>query len=148
MATKDEKISALSKLMTDGIITSEEFAKLVTALESNAQTLQKEKSPAQLAYEQYIENVVSKAFKSPASIKYPPFSPEMVKHGTIKLDAKEQTLKYIETYVDAANSYGALLREPIIIVIDDNFNCKSWAQHLSLGSLFGKSKAWITMSKK
>lgn len=41
----------------------------------------------------------------------------MVKQGKIKLDMREQEVRYIETYADAPNSYGTMLREPIIIGI-------------------------------
>ena len=71
----------------------------------------------------------------------------MVKEGTIKLDFKEQKVKYIETYVDAPNSYGAMLREEIIIGIDDDFNTLWWAQHVQISALLGKSKGWIKMTK-
>lgn len=143
-----DKINALTSLMTNGILTAEEFAKIVAVL--NGATPQegvKEKTPAELTYEKYIKEKVATKFKSPASVQFPPFDPSMVKVGKIKLDFKEQEAKYIETYVDAPNSYGTMLREEIIIGIDDDFNPLYWAQHVQMGALLGKSKGWITISK-
>lgn len=146
--TIEEKISAMTNLMTTGVLTAEEFAKIVAVLNGNSvEASAREKSPAELTYEKYIRENVSKMFKSPGSIKFPPFVPSMVKEGTIKLDFKEQNVKYIETYVDAPNAYGTMLREEIIIGIDDEFNPLFWAQHVQISALLGKSKGWIKMSK-
>lgn len=146
--TIEEKISAITNLMTTGVLTAEEFAKIVSVLNGNAvEAPAREKSPAELTYEKYITGTVSKMFRSPGSIKFPPFDPAMVKQGTIKLDFKEQYVKYIETYVDAPNAYGTMLREEIIIGIDDDFNPLFWAQHVQVSPLLGKSKGWIKMSK-
>ena len=146
---KEEKVAALSKLMVEGILTADEFTRLIAALNSDGSAEKEvEKTPAQITYENYITQVVANAFKSPASVKFPPFDPSMVKEGFIKLDFRNQNVRYIETYVDAPNSYGTMLREPIIIGIDNNFNPLFWAQHLQIGTLLGKSKGWTTMSKK
>ena len=146
--SKQEKVAALSKLMIDGILTTEEFTRLVAALDGDAPAPAEEKTPAQRIYEDYIMNTVAAVFKSPASVKFPPFNPSMVKQGVIKLDMREQNVRYIETYVDAPNSYGTMLREPIIIGIDNDFNPLFWAQHLQLGTLLGKQKGWTTMKKR
>lgn len=146
--TIEEKISAIANLMTTGILSADEFSKIVAVLSgAPTEAAVREKTPAELTYEKYITDKVAKVFKSPASIKFPPFEPSMVKEGMIKLDFKEQKVKYIETYIDAPNSYGAMLREEIIIGIDDDFNPKFWAQHVQISPLFGKSKGWITVSK-
>lgn len=146
---KEAKIAALTKLMTDGILTADEFTRLIAALDGNVNVPQREpeKTPAQRTYENYITEKVAPFFKSPASVKFPPFDPSMVKQGVIKLDLKDQNVRYIETYVDAPNSYGTMLREQIIIGIDNDFNPLFWAEHLQLGTLLGKSKSWTTMSK-
>ena len=148
MATMEEKVTALTQLMINGTLTADELSRVIGALTGEAAPQEEEKSPAQKTYENYIKNVVVNAFKSPASVKFPPFDPSMVKQGAIKLDFKEQNVRYIETYVDAPNSYGTMLREPIIIGIDDQFTPLFWAQHLQISSLLGKQKGWTTMSRK
>ena len=148
MAQMEEKIAAITQLMMNGTLTADEFSRVVGALNGTTAPQEPEKTPAQKTYEEYIKNVVANAFKSPASVKFPPFDPSMVKQGSIKLDFKEQNVRYIETYVDAPNSYGTMLREPIIIGIDDQFTPLFWAQHLQISSLLGKQKGWTTMSRK
>lgn len=145
--TKEEKISALSKLMADGVFTADEFSRLVAALSPTETKSEEEKSPAERMYDGYIKNAVASVFKSPASVKFPPFDPSMVKQGTIRLDFKEQYVRYIETYVDAPNSYGAMLREDIIIGIDEDFHPLFWAQHTEISPLLGKSKGWTKMTR-
>lgn len=147
--TKEEKAAALSQLMVQGILTADELGRVIAALEpTNTTPVEPEKTPAQKIYDAYMTKVVAAAFKSPSQVKFPPFDPSMVKSGTIKLDMKEQNLRYIETYVDAPNSYGTMLREEIIIGINDNFAPLFWAQHVQLSPILGKTKGWITMSKK
>jgi len=146
--TIEQKIAEISKLMTSGILTADEFTKICAVLSGGmAVEPVREKTPAEKAYEDYITNTVAKNFKSPSAVKFPSFDASMVKEGTIKLDFKEQHVKYIETYVDAPNSYGAMLREEIIIGIDDEFNTLWWAQHVQISALLGKSKGWIKMAK-
>lgn len=146
--TKEEKVAALSQLMVQGILTADELGRVIAALEPASAPVEPEKTPAQKIYEAYMTKVVATAFKSPSQVKFPPFDPSMVKSRTIKLDMKEQNLRYIETYVDAPNSYGAMLREDIIIGINDNFAPLFWAQHLQISPILGKTKGWITMSRK
>ncbi|MBE6764620.1 MAG: hypothetical protein E7546_01915 [Ruminococcaceae bacterium] len=145
---KEEKVAALSQLMVQGVLTADELGRLIAALEPTGVSPETEKTPAQKTYEDYITNVVATSFKSPSQVKFPPFDPSMVKNGTIKLDLKEQNIRYIQTYVDAPNSYGAMLREEIIIGIDNNFTPLFWAQHIQLSPILGKTKGWMTMSKK
>ena len=151
MASMEEKISALTNLMVCGVLTADEFTRVVAALNgaSFAQPAPppREISPAEAAYENYIMNVVANAFKSPSAVKFPPFDPSMVKEGMIKLDFSQVYCRYIETFVDAPNSYGTMLREPIILGIDDYFNILWWAQHVTVSPLVGKSKGWIRMTK-
>ncbi|MCR5040828.1 MAG: hypothetical protein K6C36_01865 [Clostridia bacterium] len=147
MDTK-RKIAAISELMMKGIISTDEFSKMVAVLNgASLEVQEREKTPAELAYERYIREKVAPKFKSPSMVKFPPFDASMVKKGLIKLDLTEQNVRYIETYVDAPNSYGTMLREPIIIGIDENFTPLFWAQHLQISSLLGKQKGWTTMSK-
>jgi hypothetical protein len=147
MATKEEKLAALSKLMVDGILSADEFSRVVAALDGAVESkTEREKSPAEIKYENYIQNTVARLYKSPTSVKCPPFEASMVKEGTIKLNGKEQHCKYIETYVDAANSYGTMLREPIIIGIDDDFNLLWWAKHVKISTLLGNTKGWVKMN--
>lgn len=146
--TKEEKVAALSQLMIQGVLTADELGRVIAALEPVITPVEPEKTPAQKIYEAYMTKVVATAFKSPSRVEFPPFDPSMVKSGTIKLDMKEQNIRYIETYVDAPNSYGAMLREEIIIGINDNFAPLFWAQHLQIGPILGKTKGWMTMSKR
>ena len=97
---KEEKVAALSKLMVEGILTADEFTRLIAALNSDGSAEKEvEKTPAQITYENYITQVVANAFKSPASVKFPPFDPSMVKEGFIKLDFRNQNVRYIEKTV-------------------------------------------------
>ena len=151
MASKKEKITALTDLMVNGILAPDEFTRVVAALEGKGpenQEPEKKKTPAEIAYEDYITNHVAHAFKSPASVKFPPFDPAMVKEGTIELDGSQQKARYIETYVDASNSYGTMLREEIIIGIDDDFNPLYCAQHAMRPFIGGKTKGWFKMKIK
>ena len=148
--TKEEKVAALSQLMVNGVLTADELGRLIAALDEKAAVAEppkEEKTRTQIIYEKYITNVVANAFKSPSSIKFPPFDPSMVKQGNIKLNMKDQYVRYIETYIDAPNSYGTMLREEIIIGIDDEFHPTFWAQHVQISPLLGKSKGWVKMSK-
>lgn len=147
MELKD-KISAMTDLMMKGVITADEFAKIVDVLKGKpVGEPEREKSPAEITYETYIKEKVAPSFKSPSMVQFPPFNPTMVKKGFIKIDSCEREEMYIETYVDAPNAYGTMLRENIIIGIDENFTPYYWAQHLQISSLLGKSKSWTTMSK-
>lgn len=148
MELKD-KIAAVSDLMLKGILTADEFSKIVAVLNgSPVQEPEREKTPAERTYEEYIQKEIAPKFKSPSMVKFPPFDPSMVKKGRIKIDYSEREEMYIETYIDAPNSYGTMLREEIIIGIDENFTPRFWAQHLQLGTLLGKSKSWTTMSRR
>lgn len=122
MATKEEKMVALTKLMQDGILTAEDFANVVAALNGglNAMTPTKEKSELEKRYDDVFSTHIVNSFKSPASCKWPELTPDMVKKGEIKIDSKMTQCTYIETYIDAPNSYGAMLRKNLRLVVDDN----------------------------
>lgn len=126
MANLTEKISAITELMNKGIITPDEFTKIVQVLNNGTANIEEEKTPMALKYEEFLSNTVAKAFKSPSTIKFPPLDASMIKEGELKISAglgsKTLNLRYIETYIDAPNSYGTMLREQIAIVIDDDFN--------------------------
>ena len=101
MASMEEKISALTNLMVCGVLTADEFTRVVAALNgaSFAQPAPppREISPAEAAYENYIMNVVANAFKSPSAVKFPPFDPSMVKEGMNATDVE----KYIASLPEA-----------------------------------------------
>ncbi len=122
MATMEEKMAALSKLLQDGILTAGEFANVVAAINGSgdAPVPVKEKSPLELQYDEVFSKHIINVFKSPASCKWPELTPEMVVKGTIKFDGKENECTYIDTCIDAPNSYGALLRKKIKLVVDEN----------------------------
>lgn len=44
----------------------------------------------------------------------------MVKKGEIKINSKLTQCTYIETYIDAPNAYGAMLRQKLRLVVDYN----------------------------
>lgn len=120
MATMAEKMSALTKLMQDGILSAEEFANVVAALNgAGAPAPIKEKSPLELQYDEVFSKHIINVFKSPASCKWPELTSEMIVKGTVKFDSKENECTYIETYIDAPNSYGALLRKKLRLVINE-----------------------------
>jgi len=122
MATMEEKMSALTRLMQEGVLTAEEFGNVVAAINggSGAGLPVKEKSDLEKQYDDVFSNHIINAFKSPASCKWAELTPEMVKKGEIKIDGKLTQCTYIETYIDAPNSYGAMLRKKLRLVIDDS----------------------------
>lgn len=122
MATMEEKMSALTKLMQEGILTAEEFANVVAAMNgsTSAAAPTKEKSELEKQYDSVFANHIINAFKSPASCKWPELTSDMVKKGAIKINSKMIQCTYIDTYIDAPNSYGAMLRKKLRLVIDDN----------------------------
>ena len=69
----EEKMGALTKLMQDGILSAEEFARVVAALNGSAiaEVPVKEKSPLEKQYDEVFSNHIINVFKSPASVKWP-----------------------------------------------------------------------------
>ena len=121
MATKEEKISALTNLMINGILTADEFSRVVAVLDGSAALEPvKEKSPLEIQYDEVFSKHIINAFKSPASCKWPELESSMIKKGIIKISSKETNCTYIETYIDAPNSYGAMLRKKLRLVINDD----------------------------
>lgn len=121
METIEEKISTLTKLMQDGILTAEEFAAAVAAINAGANASQiKEKSELEKQYDYVFQNHIINAFKSPSACKWPELTSDMIKKGEIKIVGKATPCTYIETYIDAPNSYGTMLRKGLRLVIDDN----------------------------
>ena len=151
MATLSEKINAITELMNKGIISADELSKIIQVLSAGATEngTQTEKTPMELKYESFMRETVAKAFKSPSSIKFPPMDSSMIKEGELKISAglgsKTHNLRYIQTYVDAPNAYGTMLREEIALVIDDNFNFTMVLQALK-NPFSGKSLGqWMKM---
>lgn len=122
MAALEEKMAALTKLMKDGIISEVEFANIISALNgsTNSSLPIKEKSPLELQYDEVFSKHIINVFKSPASCKWPELTEEMIIKGSFKILGTMTDCTYIETYIDAPNSYGAMLRKKIRLVIDDN----------------------------
>lgn len=122
MATLEEKMAALTKLMQDGILTAGEFANVVAALNGEVKDVVpvKEKSPLEKQYDEVFANHIVDVFKSPASCKWPELESEMIKKGSMKIDSKLTDCTYIDTYIDAPNSYGAMLRKKLRLVMDDD----------------------------
>lgn len=121
MNTMEEKINALTKLMQEGILTATEYTKIIAVLNEGSSLVQtKEKTPLELQYDEVFSKHIINAFKSPSSCKWPELTAEMVVKGAFKFDGKENYCTYISTYVDAPNSYGAMLREELRLIVDDN----------------------------
>jgi len=118
----DVKMRALTKLMQEGILTPEEFASIVALLSggNNSVAPVKEKTELEKQYDDIFSKHIVNVFKSPASCKWAELVPEMIKQGTIKINSSEVRCTYIETWIDAPNSYGATLRKKLRLVIDDN----------------------------
>ncbi len=147
--TREEKIAAISKLMTDGILTADEFAKIVQVFGSEpAAAAQPEKTPAERMYEDYLRNHVAYGFKSPSSIQFPPLNPAMIQEGVLNildgLKYRPTTARYIATYIDAPNSYGTMLRQEIAILVDDAFNPLVTVQRVK-GLMGGQTNNWMKM---
>ena len=121
MATMEDKIGAFTKLMQEGILTADEFSRVVAALNgsSTVEATVKEKSPLEKQYDEVFANHIINAFKSPASCKWPELESSMVKKGSMKINSKLTDCTYIETYIDAPNSYGAMLRKKLRLIMDD-----------------------------
>lgn len=121
MATMEEKMGAFTKLMQEGILTADEFARVVAALNGNsvAEVPTREKSPLEKQYDEVFANHIINVFKSPASCKWPELDSNMIKKGSMKINSKMTDCTYIETYIDAPNSYGAMLRKKLRLVMDD-----------------------------
>ena len=124
MATQEEKILALTNLMQEGIFNADEYSRLVTALSGTPVTSSvepvKEKSPLELQYDQVFSQRIVNAFKSPASCKWPELTSDMIRKGSIKINSRETFCTYIETYIDAPNSYGTMLRKRLRLVMSDD----------------------------
>ena len=121
MATTEEKKTAVTKLMQDGILTVDEFTRVIAALNGTPVEAVpiKEKSPLEIQYDEVFEKHIINMFKSPGSCKWPELDTSMIKKGTIKIVNKQTECTYIDTYIDAPNSYGALLRKKLRLVMND-----------------------------
>lgn len=122
MATIDEKMNALTQLMQDEILTAQEFANVVAVITGGADATPqiKKKSELEIQYDNVFSSHIVNAFKSPASCKWAELTPDMVKKGEFKYDGKLNQCTYIETWIDAPNSYGAMLRKKLRLIVDDN----------------------------
>lgn len=122
MVKMEEKIDALTELMKNGILTAGEFANVVSALNGKGEVKSsvKEKSPLEKQYDEVFQKHIINAFKSPSACKWPELTSEMVIKGSFKIDGKMTECTYIETYIDAPNSYGAVLRQKLRLVVDEN----------------------------
>lgn len=148
MTTIEEKIQALSALMSQGVLTADEFAKIVQVLNGTAtEGNQIEKTPEAVRYEDYIENHILPMYKSPGTCKYPELESSMIKEEEITLASgfkrQKMHVRYIETWVDATNSYGAYLRKNFAIVVDDGFVPQYAMEKLPS---IGKNTAWMKMA--
>ena len=122
MATLEEKISALTGLLGQGILTTEEFSQILKVINSNNAEAEKVVTPIERYYNDCFKNKIVNVYKSPSTCKWPPLEPSMVREGVVSIlngmKFENRNVRYIETYIDATNSYGAYLRQKLRIVID------------------------------
>ena len=122
MATLEEKIGAFTGLLGQGVITSDEFSRIVAVLNQSAQEAEKEVSPVERYYNECFRTKIINVYKSPSTCKWPPLEPSMIKEGIVNIwngkRFEDRNVRYIETYIDATNSYGAYQRGKLRIVID------------------------------
>lgn len=150
-----EKILAFSKLMQDGIITPDELTKIMNALSSDSNVVTETKSPFEKKYDECFSNHIIQVFKSPSTCKWPPLKEDMIKEGTVKIlegwSYVPKYVRYIETYIDAANSYGAMLRKQLRIVINEEGDPqlvleKVTGTGLITGALLANSDDWAPLA--
>ena len=142
MANLEEKIVAITNLMQQGILTGDEFSKIVQVLSNpNASTSPSEKTPLEKKYDDCFQNHIINVFRSPSTCKWPPLEESMVKEGTVNIlegwSYKPKEIRYIDTYIDASNGFGAMLRKKLRIVIDGDGNMQMVLEKVELGGIIG-----------
>ncbi len=147
MSNLNEKIVAITELMQKGILTADELSSIIKVLNNNSTDENTTpQSPMVQKYESFMKSTVANAFKSPSTVKFPPLDASMIKEGKVTISegigSKTYNLRYIETYVDAQNSFGATVRSKIALVIDDNFNFTMVLQGLN-NPWTGKFMQWM-----
>lgn len=149
MVHLDEKINAVTALMENGILSADELRRVVQALkDSNAAALEA-KSPLERKYEGFMRNNVAITFRNPLSVNFPPLQRSMVKQGELSVCLDEgvvvREFRYIETYVEALNSYGDVIKERIAIAIDEKMNFTMVLQELKHSLIQTGLRQWIPM---
>lgn len=125
MATIDEKIISLTGLMNQGILTVEDFSKIVSVLTGTDNNIQApvDKTPMEIMYERCFSDKIISFYKSPGTCKWPPLTKEMIVEGVTKVQVgwhnEDINATYIQTYLDATNSYGAYIRQSLRILLDN-----------------------------
>lgn len=121
-AASPEAINVLTNLMKEGKLSAEDFAKAVVSLSaSGAAAPAKEKTPLEKQYDMIFSKHIINTFKSPSACKWPDLTDSMIAKGKIELvDSTELDCTYIETYIDAPNSYGTMLRKQLRLVLSEN----------------------------
>lgn len=126
MATIEEKIVSITELMNKGILTAEEFSKVITVLTGTMNNVEVtvEQTPMEIMYNKCFTDRIIGMYKSPGSCKWPSLTKDMILSGVTKVQigwsTQEINRTYIQTYIDATNSYGAYLRQNIRILLDDD----------------------------
>ena len=149
MVSKEEAIAELAKLLANGAISAEAFTMSVSALnnassssDSEANQPPREKTRDEKIYETVMEYIRNQTI-APSTVKYPPFSEckieteidsstflKLPDYLTLELPKyliiDEETGKYLLTewnsYFDAQNKFGAMIRESCSFIFDDNKN--------------------------
>jgi hypothetical protein len=79
-----------------------------------------------MKYDDYMQNHVLQLYRSPGACKYAPFDNSLIKEGEIEIlegwKYVKRQCRWIQTWADAQNGYGAYIRSNMILVIDDDFN--------------------------
>lgn len=148
----EEKIMAVTKLMQDGILTADELARIISVLSNpndSTNNAVEEKTPLEKKYDECFEKHIINVFKSPSSCKWPRLTEEMIKEGDVSIldgwSYKNKHVRYIETYIDAPNSYGAMLRKKLRIVIDGEGTPQMVLDNVK-GLLGGESENWMPLT--
>ena len=147
----ESKIMAMTKLMQDGVLTADELARVIKVLSNPDGTSDDvdEKTPLEKKYDECFEKHIINVFKSPSSCKWPRLTEDMIKEGNVSIldgwSYKSKNVRYIETYIDAPNSYGAMLRKKLRIVIDGEGEPQMVLDNVK-GLLGGESENWMPLT--
>lgn len=122
-ASREERVNELTKLLTEGKITSEQFTVM---LEAATKAEPVAMTRPQRIYDDFMRNVVVNGYKSPSMVRYPMLEESMIHEGDMAMLVGMKyhvfRARYILVHLDAPNSYGAMLRCVLAILIDDDFN--------------------------
>ena len=150
MANFNEKIAAITALMENGVLDAQEQQEIVRLLTDKHRVGAVSKSPFERKYEGFMKNNVAIALKNPFSAKFPPLQRSMIKQGDLSVCLEEgnviREFHYIETYIESMNSYGNIIRENIVIILDEKLNFTMVLQELKHSLMQTGLRQWIPMA--